>query len=85
MPPQSADPISDRPAGQVSSAGDGGEARVHADSAALDEAVIRLAAQAAFLQSFAEHVIEEERPVEEFASRERGGEIDFGWRAGLHW
>ena len=51
----------------------------------LDEAVLKLAAQAAFLQAFAENVVDEERPVEE-ALRQRGaGEIDFGWRAGLQW
>jgi hypothetical protein len=55
----------------------------HSDG--IDEAVIKLAAQAAFLQAFAENVIDEERPIEEIAPRARGGEIDFGWRAGLHW
>jgi len=52
---------------------------------ALDEAVCKLAAQAAFLQAFAENVIEEERPIEEVAPKRDGGEIDFGWRAGLNW
>lgn len=52
---------------------------------ALDEAVVKLAAQAAFLQAFAENVIDEERPIEEVAPKPRGGEIDFGWRAGLSW
>lgn len=51
----------------------------------LDDAVLKLAAQAAFLQAFAENVIEEERPVEEVAPQRSGGEIDFGWRAGLSW
>ena len=59
---------------------------VSGDSASpdpLDEAVLQLATQAAFLQAFAENVIDEERPVEE-ALRQRGaGENDFGWRAGL--
>ena len=49
------------------------------------EAMKKLTAQAAFLQAFAENVAEEERPIEEVAPKSRGGEIDFGWRAGLSW
>ena len=51
----------------------------------LEEAMKKLTAQAAFLQAFAENVAEEERPIEEVAPKSRGGEIDFGWRAGLSW
>ena len=51
----------------------------------LEEAMKKLTAQAAFLQAFAENVAEEERPIEEVAPKARGGEIDFGWRAGLSW
>jgi hypothetical protein len=59
---------------------------VSGDSASpdpLDKAVLQLATQAAFLQAFAENVIDEERPVEEALQQRGAGENDFGWRAGL--
>ena len=52
----------------------------------LDEAVLQLAAQAAFLQAFAETLIEEEeRPVEEVLMQRGAGGTDFGWRAASQW
>lgn len=52
----------------------------------LDAAVLQLAAQAAFLQAFAEKLIEpEERPVEEVLMQHATGGANFGWRAGSQW
>jgi hypothetical protein len=50
----------------------------------FDGAVLELAAQAAFLQAFAEGLAEDERPIEEVAEMKGRGEADFGWRAELH-
>jgi len=50
-----------------------------------DESALKLAAQAAFLQSFAENLIEPEFSVDEVMPRKKTGESDFGWRAGLRW
>ena len=83
MPDHSASSSADRPSASIESPA-GLSVEISA-SDGVDEAVIKLAAQAAFLQAFAENVINEERPIEEIAPRARGGEIDFGWRAGLHW
>ena len=53
-----------------------------ASSDPLDEAVLELASQAAFLQGFAERLAQGEPPVEELPV-EGAAEIDYGWRAGL--
>jgi hypothetical protein len=80
-----ADPFSARPAAPAS-AHKAASRSVEIDpSGSLDQAVLKLAAQAAFLQAFAENVVDEERSIEELAPRAGGGEIDFGWRAGLDW
>ena len=78
---------SNRPA---PSSSDGSASSQPANSAAsdpLDAAALKLAEQAAFLQGFAEKLAEaaEERPVEDVLPERSGGEIDFGWRAGLQW
>ena len=50
----------------------------------VDAGVLKLAAQAAFLQAFAEGLAEpQEQPIEEVLPEKPRGEIDFGWRAGL--
>ena len=50
-----------------------------------DQTTLRLAAQAAFLQAFAENLVEPECSVEEVLHSKKIGETDFGWRAGLRW
>ena len=56
-----------------------------ASSDPLDEAVLKLATQAAFLQGFAERLAEVEQPVEERLPSKVREEDDYGWRAGLNW